>query len=218
MDKVSIIIPCFNYGKYLSGAIESALNQTHKNIEIIVVDDGSTDKTIEIAGGYSVDVVSQKNQGLSSARNVGIEASLGEWIYPLDADDKIAKNCIKELLIKIYEDDADIGCPGLQEFGEKSNFRRIADDLTLENFEKSNKAHSSCMYKKDMWVNLGGYDEKMKEGHEDWDFWVRALRHGYIMTSVNEPLFFYRIHRGSMIRLFGKNQKKNREYIINKSI
>ena len=217
MEKVSIVIPCYNYAHYLSEAIESALNQTYKNIEVIVVDDGSTDDTKEVAQKYLVKLLTQSNQGLSSARNLGIAASTGEWILPLDADDLINTECVDKLLSKVKLEGADIGCPAIQEFGDKKRFLQInTKNLRFSSFKQRNYVVASCLYRKKIWDELGGYDTKMKGGHEDWDFWTRALYAGYKMAAVNEPMFFYRIHEGSMLHEFAKNHEENKRYIKNK--
>ena len=217
LDKISVIIPCYNYGKYLSDAIESALAQTYKNIEIIVVDDGSTDNTVEIANKYPVKIFTQNNRGLSATRNFGISKATGQWIFPIDADDKIIENCFEQLLEKAKKENADIVCPGLQEFEGRNRSHRYADkNLTLKGFKITNQVHASCLYKRGIWEDIGGYDENMKEGHEDWDFWARALRKEYKMVAINEPMFFYRIHPDSMIRKVGAFHIKNRDYILNK--
>ena len=92
---VSVIIPCYNQGHYLGESIQSALDQSYANLEVIVVDDGSTDHTAEVAGNYSrVVCVRQENQGLAGARNRGIEASRGEYVVFLDADDRLAAGAI----------------------------------------------------------------------------------------------------------------------------
>src|SRR5215217_1494790 len=87
---ISVIIPCYNQAKYLGEAIESVLGQTYRNFEIIVVDDGSTDDTVEVAGSYGeVECVEQENRGLAEARNAGVRASKGEYLVFLDADDRL---------------------------------------------------------------------------------------------------------------------------------
>ena len=92
---ISVVIPCYNQGHYLGEAISSALDQSYANLEVIVVDDGSTDHTAEVAGNYSrVVCVRQENQGLAAARNRGIEASQGEYVVFLDADDRLAAGAI----------------------------------------------------------------------------------------------------------------------------
>ena len=103
---ISVIIPCYNAGNFLSRTIESVFDQTYENIEIIIVNDGSTDfDTKKLLKFYEKDkrikVIHQKNKGLSSARNEGIRRSLGSYIYFLDSDDWIDRACLKDLYEKI---------------------------------------------------------------------------------------------------------------------
>jgi glycosyltransferase involved in cell wall biosynthesis len=93
---ISVIIPCYNQGHFLAEAIGSALDQSYANLEIIVVDDGSTDDTAEVAGRYSqVQCIKQENRGLAEARNRGLEASRGEYLVFLDADDRLAAGALR---------------------------------------------------------------------------------------------------------------------------
>lgn len=108
---VSIIIPAYNAEKYIALAIESAIRQTYKNIEIIVVNDGSKDSTVEIVSRYpNVILVSTENKGVSNARNVGIEQSKGEYLFFLDADDELECDAIESLARACIEHRADICC------------------------------------------------------------------------------------------------------------
>src|SRR5688572_30177035 len=112
MTKVSVIIPCYNLGKFLNEAIESVLSQTLRDYEIIVVNDGSTDKeTIHIINELKnplIKVVQTSNQGLSAARNTGIFFSKGDYILPLDADDKIEPSYL-EKAVKVLDENENIG-------------------------------------------------------------------------------------------------------------
>src|SRR2546428_1497219 len=99
MTKVSIIIPVYNAEKYLDKCINSAINQTYPDIEIIAVNDGSTDRSLDILKKYSdkIKIISKENGGLASARNAGFKGARGEWIKPLDADDILYPNAVEEL-------------------------------------------------------------------------------------------------------------------------
>ncbi len=112
MSKVSVVIPCYNHGEYLDQAVESVLEQTFQDFEIIIVDDGSTDQsTIDLLKGYNKPktyVIRTDNQGLASARNNGIKEAKGKYILPLDADDKIGKEYL-EKAVKILDENDDIG-------------------------------------------------------------------------------------------------------------
>lgn len=193
MHNASIIIPCYNQAQYLGDAIQSALS--NNPLEVIVVNDGSTDHTSQVAKMYDVKLIEQDNQGLSSARNAGIREAKGEWILPLDADDKIDST----FLINTIGIDDIVGVVW-QEFGDDN---RIMSCPTLHpklsDFRTHNRICCTSLFKKTMWEQLGGYDESMKLGYEDYDFWMRALLADYHVTIVPKILFFYRKHGQSMI-------------------
>src|SRR5438132_788772 len=94
--RISVIIPCYKHAHFLAGAIESALGQTHKNVEVIVVDDGSPDATEQVAKRFPVKYVRQENRGLSAARNTGMRESTGKFLVFLDADDRLLPNAIAD--------------------------------------------------------------------------------------------------------------------------
>lgn len=106
--KVSIIIPAYNASKYIKRCIASLLNQTYKNIEIIVVNDGSTDNTLEMAKQFDITVLDKENGGVSSARNMGLKIATGDYICFVDADDYVEKNYIESVINVIKENNYDI--------------------------------------------------------------------------------------------------------------
>jgi len=200
-ETVSVVIPCYNYGHYLAECLDSVLAQSYPHVEAILVDDGSNDKTREVAGRYpKVKYIYQANRGLSAARNAGIRAASGQFIQPLDADDRLAPASI-ERCVKLL-DGADIAVPGQQEFGEGGRFwARGGWPMTLDTFLAGNKIHCASMYRRKAWLEVGGYDEGMRDGYEDWDFWIRIIKAGYSRIRViDEPMFFYRVHHDSMLR------------------
>lgn len=213
--KVTIIIPAYNQAQYLGDAIESALNQTIK-CNIIVVNDGSTDNTNEVAMKYPIDFLIEKpNGGLSSARNTGIQKADTKWILCLDADDKIAPDFIEKCLQ--YIDKYDIIGTGQQEFGDSDRVHIFDTNPTYEMFRIANRINCCSLFKKEMWKDIGGYDETMRLGYEDWDFWLRATKIGYKVGTVQEVLFFYRKHGVSMITETVKHHQELLEYMLNKN-
>jgi len=191
---VSIIIPCYNHQEFVCETIESCLNQTVKPLEIIVVDDGSTDKSLEVALKYPVTVIKQPNMGLSAARNSGIRLARGKYCLPLDADDKIAETFLEKTIGL-----NDIVSVGQQEFGDSDNYWESKPTGLLKDFLIANQINCASLFKREIWERTGGYDEEMLDGYEDWDFWTRAIALGYKISMVNEPLFFYRKHGTSMV-------------------
>lgn len=211
-DLVSIVIPCYKQANYLPDAINSALNQTYKNVEVIVVNDGSPDNTSEVARKYPVRLVEKPNGGLSSARNAGIKAAKGKWILTLDSDDKIDPTYIQKAIGL-----NDIVSCDLITFGDENQKWDSPNTFpTLDQEIMDNQIHCCSLYKKEIWDKIGGYDENMKLGYEDWDFWIRAMIAGYKIQVLREPLFFYRKHGISMVNGSRQNHKIIREYMLNK--
>jgi len=110
---ISVIIPAYNAAPYLAQCLENILNQTDKNIEIIVVDDGSTDNTAKIAEEYQVKLIRKENEGVSKARNVGLKAATGDFIHFMDADDLINLDFYQQMLTAAVSYDADVAYCGM---------------------------------------------------------------------------------------------------------
>jgi glycosyltransferase involved in cell wall biosynthesis len=211
-----VVIPCYNYGKYLAEAIESALEQTYRNIEVTVVDDGSTDNTLFIADRYARDIqiIHQENKGVCAARNKGIHKSDGEYVLCLDADDKLDPTCIERCFEQMRI--ADIVCPGQQEFDKGRNYYRFAPPFTPEAFLKQNRIHCASLFRKRLWTQTGGYDESMRDGYEDWEFWIRCMKLGARVAVIDEPLFLYRKHGPSMLEGSKRKHTELYNYICQK--
>ena len=139
MVKISVIMPIYNSEKYLKEAIDSVLNQSFKDFELICINDGSTDNSPEILENYRkkdkrIKIINQKNQGLSAARNKGLKNSNGEYIYFIDSDDYISKNTLKELYQNARINDSDIVLYKKARF----NGDKIRYNAPGFNFEKTN--------------------------------------------------------------------------------
>jgi glycosyltransferase involved in cell wall biosynthesis len=214
LNKTSVIIPCYNQAQWLSEAIESVLNQTYKNFEIIVINDGSSDNTSEVARSFPVKLIEQSNRGVSIARNLGIREATGLFILPLDADDKIRNDFLEQTV-----DQGDIVATWYEEFGNSNTqFCPSPEYTTVEDFKICNRINSSSLYKKEVWERIGGYDESeiMLLGYEDWDFWVRAVMAGYKINIIKEKLFYYRTHGPSRNAIAIANYEKLVQYIRSK--
>jgi len=221
--KVSVVIPCYNYGKYLEDAVTSVLRSYYKNIEIIIVDDGSTDPQTEaILQAYEklqnnvIQVVRRDNGGLSAARNTGITRAAGEYIVTLDADDLIHPAFIeKSVWVLERNETIQFTYPLVQLFGEQNH---VWETLPYSFFylKFRNYIPATIVMRKQMWEKLGGYDERMREGYEDWDFLIRAGTQGYVGYHLNEILFYYRKHAGSMLEGSKKKHSKLRKYLVEK--
>lgn len=208
MNRISIIIPAYNQAEYLEEAIDSAYNQTVSAHEIIVVNDGSTDNTREIAERYMfkqfpgiespVRVVNQVNKGLSSARNTGIMNSTGDWILPLDADDVLKENAIEKFTQAIHQYNADIIAPSFEMFGVR-NGTVILGQFTIEDFKAANRLGYFSLIRKAALLEVGGYNPKMIWGFEDYDCWFDLFKRGKTLVSLQDILVRYRTKENSML-------------------
>lgn len=208
--KVAVVITCYNYGEYVEEAVSSVLGQ-NVEIELVVVDDGSTDsKTINVLEALKargVFVFRQPNKGLPGARNSGIRLISVPYIVCLDADDIIAPSYCSTCL-RILEANHDVGFvySTTRVFGKKnkrwSNLSFSALHLLVDNY-----VPYAAMFRRQVWEEVGGFDENMRFGYEDWDFWLSAIERGWRGFHVPEELFWYRKHGKSM--LSSSNQRRN---------
>ena len=221
MTQISIIVPCYNQAQYLGECLESVLNQNFQEWECIIVNDGSTDNTDEIASIWiqkdnRFKYIHKQNGGLSSARNAGIEIAVGEFILPLDADDKISANYCKFALAEFQKDDnlKVVYCKA-EKFGTQSGLW-ILQDFSLENLAISNVIFCSALFKKLDWKLVGGYDVNMIYGYEDWDLWISILKNGGKVKKIDEIGFFYRVKSDSMVKSLTDEKKEMMQKIIGK--
>lgn len=207
--KVSIVIPCFNHGKFLPEAVASVTKIGRDDIELIVVDDGSTDKgtvrEVDKLVAQGIKVIRQENKGVAAARNVGILASRGEYLFPLDADDRLRSGWI-DRGIGILDSDPQVGVVygDAECFGIRTG-RWHVGPFDPDRLLHTNYIHCSALYRRSVWEQNDGYDGTMPvQGAEDWDFWLGALENGWQFAYVPEILFDYRIAEQSMLtRLYG---------------
>jgi glycosyltransferase involved in cell wall biosynthesis len=200
---VSIIIPCFNYGRFLNEAVSSALGQTISSLEVIIVDDGSTDaETIRVLETLktlpSVRVIRQCNTGLPNARNVGIALARGEYICCLDADDTLEPSYV-ELCIAALELDRSAGFTysWVQLFGDETAVWRTRE-FDIDEALHDNHTPVSAVFRRDDWLAVGGYRPDMRSGYEDWEFWLRIAALGRRGRLIRCPLFNHRRHGRTM--------------------
>ena len=188
--EVSVIIPCYNQGIWLKQAITSVHKQTWPALEVIVVNDGSTDNTEEVANDCNVRLITIEHSGPSAARNAGIELARGNYILPLDADDRLHPKFIERTLQ--HRRRGDIVGTRVQRFGFISDvWKQGTDKPTLQSMLYENSLVVTSLYPKAMWQAIGGYDPKY-DAVEDWEFWIRALAHGFKACIIPEVLFYYR--------------------------
>ncbi|MDX2693352.1 glycosyltransferase family 2 protein [Streptomyces ipomoeae] len=195
---VSVVIPCHDYARYLPATLSSVVAQTFHDWEAVIVDDGSTDDTAEVAQSLiarhpdrRIRLVQQANAGVSAARNRGIAASTGRYVLPLDADDVIAPTMLEKTVAVLD------GNPGIA-IASTDVFTFTDDDLPPQSMRLPAYSRElmlqrlimfyCSLYRREVWQIVGGYDESMRAG-EDWDFWVGCVERGFDAHHIHEPLF-----------------------------
>lgn len=192
MDKplVSVIIPAYNAKDYIGQTILSVLNQDYSNLELIVVDDGSTDKTADIALSFKgVRVISQENKGQAVAKNVGLANSNGPLIGIIDADDLWPKNHISLMVpYLVSEAPYDLACGMTQYLKQEEGKDVKSEPVFLEWLA------GASLYRKSIFDKVGLFDESMREG-EDFDWLFRLKESDFKGKKIPETTLFYRRHQ-----------------------
>jgi len=229
MKKVSVIVPCYNQAEFLNEALESVLQQSIHDWECIIVNDGSQDNTRDIGQEWQkkdarFKYIEITNSGVSKARNIGVEKAVGEFILPLDADDKISSNYL-ELAIKEFEKNnaLKVVYSKAEKFGGQVGLWNLKP-FSLHSLALDNMIFCSGLYQKSEWERVGGYDVNMVSGLEDWEFWISLLKNGGEVKQLDEICFYYRIKSNSRNKSFDKQQleeiyryisKKHLQFYIN---
>lgn len=212
---VSIVIPCFNYGNYLAEAVGSALRQTHEELEVVIVDDGSTDDTASIAQSFGGQVryVFQENAGLSAARNTGVREARGEFVVFLDADDLIDPTFV-ERCIEVLDRSPTAAFA-------YSHLRLIPDvgqpvmrrPYSLEHLLDGNEIQATVTMRSTV-ARRFPFDERNRVGWEDWDMWLTLAENGWAGALVDDVLVSYRRHETNMTsRLSGLRRRRLHFYV-----
>jgi glycosyltransferase involved in cell wall biosynthesis len=208
---VSVVIPCYNYGRFLNEAIASVRAQTLRDIEIIVVDDGSTDDVtpgvldaLEIPDhphGHPPDltIIRQENQGAPAARNTGIRAARGLYVCCLDADDTMEPTYLEKCVL-LMEANAGVSLAysWLRVTGAEERVWR-SESLDLDRLRYYNHVSISAVFRREIGLEDGGFCAAMREGYEDWEFWLRVGARGYRGEVIPEMLVNYRRHAAAFM-------------------
>jgi glycosyltransferase involved in cell wall biosynthesis len=209
---VSIIVPSYNHAIYLPGTLDSVLAQTYSNWECIIVNDGSSDNTEEIAKQYCrkdvrIKYVYQNNSGPAVARNTGIKKSAGDFILPLDSDDLISKDYLTEA-VNIYKANPAtklVYCKA-ELFGDAAGLWELSK-YSFDELLFGNMIFCTAMYKKSDYAKTIGYNPNMTEGHEDWDFWLTLLKKDDLVYQIPKVHFYYRIRNNSRTKIGNRNKE-----------
>lgn len=223
---VSIVVPCYKQAHFLEDSLQSVLDQTYGEWECIIVNDGSPDNTEAIAKKWvekdsRFSYLFQENKGLPSARNEGIKRSAGEFIVALDSDDILDPEYINKLL-PVLLSNTGLGIVSCYRYffsKTKTNviFNYEATGSNYYDLMFENKLMPASLYRKKCWEAVGGYDESMTRGFEDWEFWLNISKRGWDFTFVEEYLFYYRKAKQSMlVDTINNHAEGNMEYIFRK--
>ena len=206
--RCSVIIPAYNVEAFVGEAIESALDQTYGDVEVVVVNDGSTDATAEQVRPFERHIVyvEQQNRGLSAARNTGIRHSSGEYVGLLDADDLWAPERV-ERCVGLLEQQPHVGFVTTDAFliheREVSTDRWFGPDRRFPTGDfaaeiaRRNFMFVAVLARRRLYDQVGLFDESLR-AVEDYDMWLRFIAAGAVPALVDEPLAYYRVRAGSL--------------------
>ncbi len=192
---VSVVIPCFNYACFLGDAIRSVLQQTYAPLEVIVVDDGSTDDTQSVARAFPVQLITQENRGVCEAVNLGARVASGVFLMRLDADDALMNTYVEEAMaVLLGTPDAAFAYSDGMYMGTRSGVFQL-DDFQTERLAEGGYAVCLALMRKTVFEQSGGYDPGMAALRcEDWDLWLTFAEQGLRGVRIPRPLWFYRRH------------------------
>lgn len=236
--KVAVIMPAYKQAEYVAEALDSLLAQTYSNWECAVVDDGSPDDVRSIVELYArrderIRFHHTENHGVSAARNFAVSATTAPLILPLDADDRLAPEYIAEC-VKAFRKhpDATVVFADWKFFGKTTYTPRL-EYTGFRDLLTSNSIHCSGMFWREDFERIGGYDESIPFGYEDWEFWIRLLAPKNLLAEntlsndtgkvikLHRPLFYYRIKPKSRSTDIDRKHERKEEcfrYIFRKHV
>jgi hypothetical protein len=209
----AVVIPCFNYGRFLAEAVESVLAQTLSPVEIVIVDDGSSDDSRAVAraliaahAGFPIRLLARPHTGSAGAtRNAGIETTSAEYVLCLDADDRLDPDflriCVAALERHPHAAIAYGDILGFEEGGPVQQLREWDSQEQLH----INLVGSASLFRRVAWEQVGGYDTQI--GHSDWDFWIGCIEQGWVGVRAAGAYWHYRLHDGLYSRLIDQDQQ-----------
>lgn len=207
--KVSVIIPCHNYGRYVAQAIQSVLSQTYKNFEVTCINDGSTDNSADILQKFENQVAILTmpiNGGLpAKSRNAGFKQSKGDLLLFLDADDMIDSHYLEKTVPQMT-DGIGVVATWMEMFDGSTEKAGSPDSSypifapTFDQILRGNSLPCASLIRRETFEDAGGYDPNMTVGSEDWALWAAIVKIGWGIKIVPEYLFHYRVHAGSLSR------------------
>lgn len=221
---VSIVITCYNYADFVEEAIESALNQTYSNVDVIVINDGSTDNSLEVIKKYSsrIKIITRENKGIVYTRNEALDMVRSDYICFLDADDYLDDKYVETTLNKAIKEKADLIYTDFQMFN-KSNERSSFPEYNYEHLKNRNFIHISCLMRMTA-ISDTRFDFGLaRKSHEDWDFFMSLAVKGVKIVKCEDVILHYRVHGLGRSNIAGDSQANKQylevySYIVDKNI
>lgn len=210
---ISVILPVYNGADFLAQAIESILNQTHSDFELIIIDDGSTDESLKVINLYAakderIVVIGRDNKGLVATLNEGIKVARGAWIARMDADDISLPKRFETQLLELENKHADICGSWVRRFGGFDNrvvkLPQTEEAIKMEMLFGTPLAHPTVMVRAEV-LKANPYNANFSNA-EDYDLWARLIESGYKLVNVQEVLLHYRVH-GMQVSVQAENQQ-----------
>lgn len=198
---VSVIIPVYNMEKFLRETLDSVLASDYPNFEVVLMDDGSSDTSLDIAQEYAskdkrMQVHVQANAGPCAARNHAISLARGTYILPVDADNRITPTFISHAVAEIEKDpEVKVVCPRAEFIGDRSGEWTLPP-FSLGLLARRNMIDTCALYRKADWERIGGYCEEII-AREDWEFWISMLKDGGKVVRLPQVELYYRVRAGS---------------------
>ena len=215
---VSVVIPVYNMEPFLGETLDSVLASDYPSLEVVVLDDGSVDASYALARQYAekdgrVHVYTQLNMGVSAARNRAISLAKGEFILPVDADNKISREFIHNAVNVILQDEeVKVVSPRAEFFGNRSGEWKLPP-FSLKLLARKNIMDTCALYRKSDWERVGGYNEDII-AREDWEFWIALLKDGGKVIKLPDVSLYYRVRSNSK-RMTDRSQKKHVINVLN---
>lgn len=215
--EISVVVTCYNYGRYLAQAVNSVLAQSFQSTEVIIVDDGSTDTTAQVGKELrdpwrGVHYLHQRNQGASAAANRGISTAKGRFVTVLDADDWMAPTRLEKLYRVAVENQHSVICDDVTFVMEQGTKVKRLPKYDFDKLLYQNSMHKGILYPRAAWQEVKGYSLAMTDGREDWEFNIRLGLAGWCGVHLAEPLYMYRRQQQ------GRTERvpREREYFLEK--
>lgn len=216
--QVAVVVPLYNYASYVVEALDSVANQTLASLELIVVDDRSTDASLQVARDWlerhanrfvsAVLLRNTRNQGLPLTRNVGFARAEAPFVFPLDADNTLGPDCLRLLADRLGSSRCSATHPTVQRFGD-CTIRQVAQPWSPDRLKFGNYIDAMALLRKSAWAHAGGYTKGGFVGWEDFELWCKFVEAGLWSDPVPEAEAGYRVHGGSMLHTHTNRSKQS---------